>query len=156
MRNTIKWFMIILLSAIGGFAHFAGASDKAKVIGWRTLQGLDYRTGEMTPKLKSLQGEIIRLPGYIVPLDGNENQIITKFLLVPTLGACTHVPPPPPNQTVYVEMSEGVSTNMLYSPVWVSGQLRFSMNQYKVEGTDYAPEASYELTGIEVKSYELL
>ena len=48
---------------------------------------------------------------------------VTEFLLVPYIGACIHVPPPPPNQIVYVKTTARKSYNskQLYDPVWVTG-----------------------------------
>ena len=54
------------------------------------------------PVVKSLDGQNIRLPGYIVPLEVNEEGRTTDFLLVPYFGACIHTPPPPANQIVLV------------------------------------------------------
>ena len=39
----------------------------------------------------------VRIPGFIVPVDFEQQQTITRFLLVPYFGACIHEPPPPPN-----------------------------------------------------------
>ncbi len=51
---------------------------------------------------KSLDGATVRLPGFIVPLEGVKSGDVSEFLLVPYFGSCIHVPPPPPNQIVYV------------------------------------------------------
>ena len=50
----------------------------------------------------------IRLPGFIVPLDFDDHQIITQFLLVPFFGACIHLPPPPPNQIIFATYEPGL------------------------------------------------
>nr|BFE93749.1 hypothetical protein GCM10020185_42850 [Pseudomonas brassicacearum subsp. brassicacearum] len=55
------------------------------------------------PVVKALDGQQIRLPGYIVPLEVSEEGRTTDFLLVPYFGACIHVPPPPSNQIVHVK-----------------------------------------------------
>jgi hypothetical protein len=52
---------------------------------------------------QGLDGQNIRLPGYIVPLEVSEEGRTTEFLLVPYFGACIHVPPPPSNQIVHVK-----------------------------------------------------
>ena len=65
----------------------------------------------------------IKLPGYLLPLtveDGN----VTEFLLVPTVGACIHTPPPPANQMVYVRYEKGFESAGLFNPVWISGKLK--------------------------------
>ncbi|MEM8552012.1 MAG: DUF3299 domain-containing protein [Pseudomonadota bacterium] len=71
---------------------------------------------------KSLDGKRVRIAGYTTPVGFGENE--TRFLLVPELGACIHVPPPPPNQIVYVE--EAAGTPDMFAPVWVTGTLKAS------------------------------
>lgn len=44
---------------------------------------------------KKLDNQDVRIPGFVVPLEGDAKKI-TAFLLVPYFGACIHVPPPPP------------------------------------------------------------
>jgi hypothetical protein len=63
----------------------------------------------------------IRIAGYIVPIEYNEKQVITEFFLVPYFGACIHVPPPPPNQLIYVKHPKGFTLPDLYTPFWVEG-----------------------------------
>lgn len=60
------------------------------------------QTLQETPLVESLNGQDVKVSGYVVPLDGTD-EAISEFLLVPFLGACTHVPPPPANQIVYVK-----------------------------------------------------
>lgn len=66
----------------------------------------------------------IRLAGFIVPLDFNEQKMFTSFFLVPYYGACIHVPPPPPNQIVYVRIPQGLEIMDIYNPFWVEGALK--------------------------------
>lgn len=72
--------------------------------------------------LPGLDGEAVRLPGFIVPLDFEDGRT-SRFLLVPYYGACIHVPPPPPNQTLYVIAEEPVAFGRLSQAVWVQGEL---------------------------------
>jgi hypothetical protein len=65
-------------------------------------------------------GERVRLPGYVLPLDF-EGTRIQEFLLVPYVGACIHVPPPPPNQIVYVTIEQGIEVDGMFEAVWVTG-----------------------------------
>jgi len=39
-------------------------------------------------------GQVVRMPGFIVPIDYSGTGV-TAFILVPYVGACVHVPPPP-------------------------------------------------------------
>lgn len=118
----------------------------------------DPRAAELMDKLRTLwdqapvrddlDGREIKLPGFVVPVDGDENQT-TGFLLVPYYGACIHVPPPPANQTVYVltEPGNGIRPG-LFDVVWVTG----TMAVKRVEN-DLA-EAGYTLYASAVTPYE--
>ncbi len=68
------------------------------------------------PVVTALNGQHVRLPGYIVPLEVSEEGRTTEFLLVPYFGACIHVPPPPSNQIVHVTSELGVKVDELYQP----------------------------------------
>ncbi|WP_100643521.1 DUF3299 domain-containing protein [Alteromonas facilis] len=87
-----------------------------------THDGSMAQTMPNAPVIQALNGQTVKLPGFIVPLEGTAD-ITTEFLLVPYFGACIHVPPPPSNQIVYVKFSEGVPIDNLYDAVWVSGTL---------------------------------
>ena len=80
-----------------------------------------------TRVLEEMDGKFLRIPGFIVPLDFDDNQTITEFFLVPFFGACIHVPPPPPNQIIYVKYPKGVKVDALYDPFWISGILHTSL-----------------------------
>ena len=75
-----------------------------------------------TTFVEELNGQRVRIPGYLLPLEVT-NTKATEFLLVPYFGACIHVPPPPPNQIIYVKVDQkkGYKSNGLYEPVWVTG-----------------------------------
>ena len=62
------------------------------------------------------------MPGYLLPLELDGTRV-TEFFLVPYVGACIHVPPPPPNQIVLVKMVANGSyqSSRLFEPVWVTG-----------------------------------
>jgi len=94
-----------------------------------------------------LIGQDIRIPGYVVPLEGDDKKI-TEFLLVPYFGACTHVPPPPPNQIILVKVPKGVPFDQLYGPVWVEGKLNSESTE-----NDIAP-VGYSLIGSSVEMFE--
>ena len=74
------------------------------------------------PVITALNGQQVKIPGFVVPLEGSAT-MTTEFLLVPYFGACIHVPPPPSNQIVHVKFEEGVPIDNLYDAVWVSGTL---------------------------------
>lgn len=72
---------------------------------------------------EALDGQQVRLPGFVVPLELDEEGRVTEFFLVPYFGACIHVPPPPPNQMVYVIMDRGIDLGSMYSAYWISGTM---------------------------------
>lgn len=65
----------------------------------------------------------IRIPGFVVPLEFDDNQVISAFFLVPYFGACIHQPAPPPNQMIYITTEKGLKTEVLYEPFWVEGTI---------------------------------
>ena len=69
-----------------------------------------------------LDGRLVRLPGYALPLEFN-GVGVKEFLLVPYFGACIHVPPPPPNQMVFVRLDRPYVMNGLFEPVWITGRM---------------------------------
>ena len=94
------------------------------------------------PVVKALDGQQVKLPGYIVPLDVTEEGRVIEFLLVPYYGACIHVPPPPPNQIVHVKTELGVLMDNLYQPFWVEGPLRVENTSTEIAETGYQMDAS--------------
>ena len=67
--------------------------------------------------------EII-IPGFIVPTAYNDDKRVTEFFLVPFFGACIHVPPPPPNQIVYVKLDKPVEIEQIWDPFWIIGTMQ--------------------------------
>jgi uncharacterized protein len=70
----------------------------------------------------ALDGQIVRIPGYLLPLEFSGKQV-SEFLLVPWVGACIHTPPPPPNQIVQVKADKPFDFGGLFAPVWVTGRM---------------------------------
>ena len=101
------------------------------------------------PVVAALDGQLIRLPGYIVPLEVSEDGRTTDFLLVPYFGACIHVPPPPSNQIVHVTSKEGVKLDELYQPYWIVGAM-----QVKASTSELA-DAGYQMDAQKIVVYEL-
>ena len=85
-------------------------------------------------------GQLIRIPGFVVPLDFDERQRVTRFFLVPFFGACIHVPPPPPNQIVYAESEKGFEQASLYDAFWLSGRISTTMTENDMAVSAYAIE----------------
>ena len=102
------------------------AAETAAPVPWRTLRGLNTRTGEQTPELKKLQGATVTVQGYMVPFDDDDEQT-TEFLVVPVMGQCVHLPPPPPNQIVLVRMANQKPTKVFFQDlILVEGKLEIA------------------------------
>ena len=71
----------------------------------------------------SLDGQLIRLPGYVLPLAFAGSKVV-EFLLVPFAGACIHAPPPPHNQIIHVRTKNGFTSTELFMPVYVTGHVK--------------------------------
>ncbi|MDJ0975949.1 MAG: DUF3299 domain-containing protein [Planctomycetota bacterium] len=99
-----------------------------------------------------LAGRTVRIPGYVLPL-AREKKLVTEFLLVPYVGACIHVPPPPANQIVLVTSKEGIPDRGQFAAIWVTGELvpgLIRRELYLVDGAASVPIAySMEATGID-------
>ncbi len=76
-----------------------------------------------------LAEESVRLPGFVVPLEYDEDQRVTEFFLVPFFGACIHVPAPPPNQIIHVSIPAGFELSSIYEPYVVEGTIQISLTE---------------------------
>lgn len=87
-------------------------------------------------------GKIVRLPGYVVPLD-YDGAGVTAFILVPYVGACVHVPPPPANQLVFVTTSKPYESAGLFEAVNVTGMFGISALSTHLADIGYALSADH-------------
>lgn len=78
---------------------------------------------DSAPTRAELGGQKVRLPGYLVPLEGQAGEW-KEFLVVPYFGACIHSPPPPANQIVHVKAAVPAKGFRSMDTVWVTGTLR--------------------------------
>lgn len=85
-------------------------------------------------------GKIVRLSGFVVPLD-YKGTGLTAFLLVPFVGACVHVPPPPANQLVLVSTETPYESEGLFSPVTVTGMFGTASVATQLADVGYALSA---------------
>ncbi len=143
----------ILVAVLGAGAFFAlrGGSasfTNAPELDWRVLSEMDYITGKAPETLSALNGKIVRIPGFMVPLEDNQKAVV-EFLLVPSPQACIHVPPPPPNQMVLVHMEEGKGTEAAVGPIWIYGELSIGPQRHMYG------ESSFTMKGLRVEPYQL-
>lgn len=139
MKSLAIAFAVTLSTAM-----FA-ASPGPVTVGWSTLKTL---TSASAPSpARDLNNKQVAVPGFMVPLEDDADQV-TEFLLVPFAGACIHVPPPPPNQMIYVKLRAGRKARMSFTePILVTGQLHVATVQ-----SPYG-DVSFNMDGDSVKPY---
>jgi len=150
-RSTlISVVVVFLLSAMAGYFLFQNRSaiglGDAVEVDWRLLGEMDYVTGKMPAELQSLDGKEVKIPGFMVPLEDNQ-KAVTEFLLVPSPQACIHVPPPPPNQMVLINMDASANAKVEFGPIWVVGKLSLKSKRHMYG------ESSFQMNGFKIEPY---
>lgn len=84
----------------------------------------------------------VDIPGYVVPLDQNENGT-SEFLLVPYFGACIHTPPPPSNQIIHVWLASRAKGFRTMDTVWVEGILHIRRADSAMGSSGYVMDANH-------------
>jgi len=115
---------------------------------------MQIRLTAATAVNEQLLGKLVRLPGYVLPLEVKDYKAV-EFLLVPTVGACIHTPPPPANQLVHVRYPQGLEVKGMYQPVWIQGHLGQQQSVQSVRYVDGSAriEVSYFMQPIRIEPY---
>ena len=92
------------------------------------------------PGNNAIDGQPVRLPGYLVPLEDSKAGM-TEFLLVPYFGACIHTPPPPSNQVVHVKPQQAPKGFRSMDTVWISGTLKMLRSDTAMGASSYRMDA---------------
>lgn len=100
--------------------------------------------------VEEFNNQLVRIPGYIVPLDFGTNQRLAEFLFVPYMGACLHTPPPPPNQIIFVQADPEVRVKDIWVPYWAEGTLQTEENRNEMGDAAY----TLKLERLESYNYE--
>jgi len=104
---------------------------------------------------EDLNGQQVRLAGYVLPLEMG-GQKVTEFLLVPYVGACIHEPVPPANQIVRVKFERGFEVDGRFTPVWVQGKMLTQIGKselFLMDGAASIP-SSYTLEAGSIEIYK--
>lgn len=115
-------------------------------VDWKKLRELDFQSGRATPSLQRLNNRPVRIAGFMVPLE-DDDQVVSEFLLVPYPQACIHVPAPPPNQIVHVKMRGNRAKVYWFEPIWAYGKLKIE------DSASIYAETSYVLEGTRTELY---
>lgn len=143
--RELDWDALLPKDAVGKFqggppppAHdYLGGES-----GMAAQQVLDFSVN------KELDGASVKIPGFIVPLDVGKDGLVAEFFLVPYFGACIHVPPPPPNQIVYVRMEKGIALDSIYEAYWITGKMKVNNKTTRLGA------AAYQLAGTKIEIYK--
>lgn len=102
-----------------------------------------------------MDGQHVKIAGYLLPLEFSE-QGNTEFLLVPYVGACIHVPPPPANQIIFVRLAKKFVSQDLFTPVWLTGTLKTKASSKALNLIDGQSDISvgYHMDGEKVELYK--
>jgi len=157
------------IEALGSEETAEANSAKAKEIRERLAsQGLDpdwlfeqrvivmnQRRLAATEPNPELLGKNVSIPGYLLPLEMVDQKVV-EFLLVPTVGACIHTPPPPANQMVLVRYPNGFEVDGLYTPVLISGEMRAQRQTQALQLVDGQAdiETTYLVDALTVEAFE--
>ena len=130
--------------------QWADLSPREGGLDWSALQGIGVvEHGQMSTPFDQeaastvttdYNGKTVRLPGFVVPLDF-EGTGVTTFILVPYVGACVHVPPPPANQLVLVTTKRPFDVEGLFDPVYVTGTFTTSASETQLAHIGYSMAA---------------
>lgn len=166
----VNRFIVVILLFFTSVSFAKEVSDEylsQLVDGWNLLapselydfipENLDYKTmnsPEFQKKIDNagnqinslMDGKVIEIAGFMVPLK-TKGSSVTQFLLVPEAGQCIHVPPPPLNQTLLVEMPEN-PTNIrdIYIPIIVTGKVSVGSQSFDIA------DSGYSLTDVTVEN----
>ena len=157
MRKILLMFLYFSLFTNSSLVF--SSNLETNLVTWSDLRKLNYKTGEMPESIRKLMGKSVKIPGFAVPLEGDDGfEYVKEFLLVPTFGACIHVPPPPPNQVIHVILDKSVHFEKLLYAVWITGIIE--IGEYFLEGSSdfgkqtYDTETSYLIRGLKVEEYD--
>ncbi|WP_367648702.1 DUF3299 domain-containing protein [Ruegeria arenilitoris] len=116
LPHEIRWKDLVPLKA-------RGASYDRQALSHSSLPSRTFSDPRHYAIVPELNHQRVRLPGFLVSLEFDKTRG-TEFLLVPFIGACIHVPPPPPNQVVYAISKQPQTIEGMFEPVYAVGVLR--------------------------------
>ena len=96
----------------------------------------------------------VEIGGYMLALEF-DNGRVTEFLLVPTIGACSHKPVPPANQLILVKTDKAIEAGSPYMPIRVTGKLLVTPQEkdlYLVDGQKNI-SMSYSINSAKVEPF---
>ena len=128
-------------AAIDDFAQSVGQAIADSISPFDMASTPYFQALVSTRVVEEVNGKDIRIPGYIVPLEFNDDMKVTAFFLVPFFGACIHYPPPPPNQIIHAKYAKGIAVGSLFDPHWIEGKITTNLLENEMAISTYALDA---------------
>lgn len=97
--------------------------------------------------VSELDGERVRIPGFVVPVETDGEGNLLEFFLVPYFGACIHVPPPPANQIIYGRLEEAIEMVDIWDAFYMEGTLNIE------EVSNETADSAYTMAVESLKPY---
>lgn len=100
--------------------------------------------------------EEVELRGFLLPVD-YEGDDVYQFMLLPWAGACSHTPPPPPDQIVLVTPEKPIRIERTFEPVAVTGLLKKSPDVsqlFILDGVTWI-ESGYRIRKAQVRAIDV-
>lgn len=163
-----RWTRAALCVLLMLLSSLALAADKPRTIDWLELMPEDERIAleqlsssishegdgpaydfNSVSTVKAMDGASGRIAAFVVPIANDDQGRITELFLVPYFGACVHMPPPPPNQIIYVKPDKPLESADFWEPMWAVGTLRIASTKNELA------ESAYRLDLTELKEIDL-
>ncbi|MEX0327081.1 MAG: DUF3299 domain-containing protein [Ruegeria sp.] len=96
---------------------------------------IQRRTRAMTAGNPQFDGTEVMVSGYAIPAPPDKDGRSIAYL-VPKPGMCSHLPPPPPNQMIRVQLPGDWSPDKNHEPVRLTGTLRISPSDHRINVVD--------------------
>ena len=166
MKVKIIIAVVVILGGLGTYGYFYMGSATTEdtpdsvimdrlanpelipELSWNMLYKYDYQNNKGPDDLMAMDGQLVKIPGYIVPLSSDYSKL-EEFLLVPDGQSCVHVPPPPPNLIVTVNLREAVPMDEVSNPSWIYGIFKVE------ESVSVHGGSSFRLDGVKVEEFDL-
>ncbi len=116
-KKILTVFLSVLISSLS-------IANDASELTWEMMETLDYQEGIVPKALQDYDNRLVEVAGFIVPLELDDYiDTVKEFILVPNPLACMHIPPPGPNQMIFVTMETAIPLDMDDRGVSITGKL---------------------------------
>lgn len=135
MRALFKPALAVAATGLFGTAHAEVLRIDWSTLGPAPSSKMAPHSPEGSKLATELAGKEVEISGFLLPVD-REGDLVYEFLLFPWAGACSHTPPPPPNQVVHVWPAKPFRMKETYQIVAITGALKTELEKTQFEMLD--------------------